>query len=85
MLALAVVLLAGAGCNWLVQPLEAPAIGAAARGGADTDQWNGGEPHAAGGPQNSAWGLVIAFWCLVGVPLAWGVWSTLRQTWMLLR
>jgi MFS family permease len=84
MLALAVVLLAGAVCNWLVRPLEAPAIGASARGGADTDQWNGGEPHAAGGPQNSAWGLVITFWCLVGLPLAWGVWSTLRQTWMLL-
>ena len=85
MLALAVVLLAGAGCNWLVQPLEALAIGAAARGGDDAARRNERESPSNRGTTDSAWGLVIAFWCLVGVPLAWGVWSTLRQTWMLLR
>jgi MFS family permease len=30
-------------------------------------------------------GLVIPFWLLVGIPLAWGAWTTLRQTWTLLQ
>jgi endonuclease YncB( thermonuclease family) len=35
-------------------------------------------------PLTHAVGTRDPFWCLVGMPLAWGVWSTLRQTWMLL-
>ena len=84
MLALSVVLLAGAVCNWLVRPIEAPEMGAAARGGDDPAPMTGGEAFAAGATQDSAWGLVIAFWCLVGLPLAWGVWITLWQSWRLL-
>jgi len=84
MLALAVVLLAGAVCNWLVRPIEVAGIGASAGGGDDSARKSEGESPAAGGPKNPAWGLVITFWCLVGLPLAWGVWITLRQTWVLL-
>jgi hypothetical protein len=25
----------------------------------------------------------VAFWVLVGVPLAWGVWNTLLKAWVL--
>ena len=84
MRALAVVLLTGAVCNWLVRPLGALGIGASARGGDDTAWRNDWEAPAAGRTTDSGGGLVIAFWCLVGLPLAWGVWSTLRQTWRLL-
>ena len=84
MLALAGVLLVGAVCNWLVRPIEAPGMGAAAQGEDPTAPMAGGEAFAAGATQDSAWGLVIAFWCLVGLPLAWGVWVTLRQSWRLL-
>ena len=84
MLALACVLLVGAVCNWLVRPIEAPEIAASTRGGDDASRRSEGDSPAAGEEKTSAWGLVIAFWCLVGLPLAWGVWSTLRQTWMLL-
>jgi MFS family permease len=84
MLALAGVLLVGAVCNWLVRPIADPGIGASARVGDGKTLWNEGEAPAAGEEKNSAWGLVIAFWCLVGLPLAWGIWVTLRQTWILL-
>ena len=84
MLALACVLLVGAVCNWLVRPIEAPEIAASTRGGDDASRRSEGDSPAAGEEKTSAWGLVIAFWFLVGLPLAWGVWSTLRQTWMLL-
>ena len=84
MLALSLVLLAGAVCNWLVRPIDASGIGASAGGGDDAFQRNEEEAPAAGEEKTPAWGLVIAFWCLVGLPLAWGVWGTLRQTWMLL-
>jgi hypothetical protein len=84
MLALAGVLLAGAVCNWLVRPIDGPEVGAAAGREVATDSKTVNAAPAAGEEKNSAWELVIAFWCLVGLPLAWGVWVTLRQTWMLL-
>ena len=84
MLALAGVLLAGAVCNWLVRPIDGPEVGAAAGREVATDSKTVNAALAAGGAKSAAWGLVIAFWCLVGLPLAWGVWVTLRQTWMLL-
>ena len=33
-----------------------------------------------GASHASSWWLVAAFWLLVTLPLAWGVWETLRQT-----
>lgn len=42
----------------------------------------GADPRAAG---DTSWPLVIAFWLLVTLPLAWGTWQTLRQAAALFR
>jgi len=33
----------------------------------------------SGDPHPGQWPLVIAAWLLVGVPLLWGVWTTLQK------
>ena len=38
----------------------------------------GGDAAAVSG-QGSHQGLVLAFWLLVGIPLAWGVWVTVTK------
>jgi hypothetical protein len=30
-------------------------------------------------PRPGQWGLVVIAWLLVGIPLVWGVWTTLRK------
>ena len=84
MLVLAIVLLVGAFCNWLVQPLGVPVAGAEAGEGPPSVHPREDRP-AAGAPRPSRWGAVAAFWGLVGLPLAWGMWVTLLQAWTLLR
>jgi hypothetical protein len=36
-------------------------------------------PEAPPADTPGQWGLVILAWLLVGVPLLWGVWMTLRK------
>jgi hypothetical protein len=84
MLVLAIVLLVGAFCNGLVQPLGVPGAGAEAGEGPPSVHPREDRP-ADGVPRPSRWGAVAAFWGLVGLPLAWGMWVTLLQAWTLLR
>lgn len=84
MLTLAVVLLIGAVCNWLVHPLGVPAAEVVTGGGLPSRQRSEPEPMAHASAHPPAWGLVLVFWCLVGLPLAWGVCVTLWQTWTFL-
>jgi MFS family permease len=96
MLLLAGLLVAGLVCNLLVRPVQRPP----AQNGDDSRAAQAGRPAAAthqGGPwQHSptapaavpvlttggVW--LVLFWLLVAVPLAWGVWMTLRQAGALL-
>jgi hypothetical protein len=43
------------------------------------------DPHVPEDPAPSQWGLVIAAWIIVGVPLLWGVWNTLVKASALFR
>jgi MFS family permease len=96
MLLLAGLLVAGLVCNLLVRPVQRPQP----RDGDDARSAPTGRPPAAahlGGPwehsrtataavpvQTTSWVWLVLFWLLVAVPLAWGVWTTLRQAWVLL-
>ena len=84
MLVLAGVLLVGAVCNWLVRPTlsgGAPSSGSSALPGPAPVLAPAQERERV---ETGSWGLVILFWLVVGVPLAWGCWTTLRQAWDLL-
>jgi MFS family permease len=82
MLVLAGVLAAGFVANAAIRLPRAPAasrasgVGAVAASGGCGGDGDGG----SGAPQAPSWWLVAAFWLLVTLPLAWGVWETLRQT-----
>lgn len=39
----------------------------------------------AGGPTSTSWVLVALAWLAVGVPLLWGVWTTLEKAIVLFR
>ena len=39
----------------------------------------------AGRPSTTSWIAVILAWIAVGIPLAWGVWQTLRKAAVLFR
>ncbi len=84
MFMLAGVLLVGAVCNWLVRPLGT--AGGTVTGGPVADAAPGVPlPHLPDRLAGAAVdGRVLGFWLLVGVPLAWGFWMTLRQAWALL-
>lgn len=36
-------------------------------------------------PSPESWALVAVAWVLVGIPLAWGVWMTLKKATLLFR
>jgi hypothetical protein len=44
----------------------------------------GVEP-GGGEPRQGQWGLVVVAWLLVGVPLLWGIWTTLQKAAALFR
>jgi hypothetical protein len=89
---LAALLVGGFICNLLVRPvnpkwfmtdadLEAErklAHDAAAKAAVDGDA-------AAVTGRGSHRGLVLAFWLFVGIPLAWGVWTTVAKSLVLFR
>jgi MFS family permease len=96
MLLLAGLLVAGFVCNLLVRPLPRPQphggdiesalpVGRLPashdEGGLQEESRTslGDGPTAAG---RGVW--LVLFWLLVATPLAWGVWTTLRQAWVLL-
>ncbi len=88
---LAAMLVGGCICNLLVRPVNAKwfmsddelaaerklAHDAAARAAV------GGDASVSG--QGSHRGLVLAFWILVGIPLAWGVWITVTKAMVLFK
>jgi len=96
MLLLAGLLVVGFVCNLLVRPVHTPQP----RDGDDADGAGYGRLPAApqqGSPRESsptaaAYGpahdgsdiWLVLFWLLVALPLAWGIWMTLRQAWALL-
>jgi MFS family permease len=96
MLLLAGLLVAGFFCNLLVQPPQRPP--AAEGDGAGAAGCGNGpaaasppfpktpsrsvEAHTPGHAGSGVW--LVLFWLLVATPLAWGVWMTLRQAWVLL-
>jgi hypothetical protein len=41
--------------------------------------------HTGTSPGTRGWGLVIAAWILVSVPLIWGVWQTVKKASALFR
>jgi MFS family permease len=97
MLLLAGLLVAGFVCNLLVQPVQRPQT----RGSDDTGPapsghlpaadpqaipWWPSRPATAAGPTHAGSGMwLVLIWLLVTLPLAWGVWMTLRQAWVLFR
>jgi MFS family permease len=95
MLLLAGMLVAGFFCNLLVRPVKRPhALGDEDAGGtpaslpATQHQSGPREPPRTvtfDGPTDAGsrvW--LVMLWLLVAVPLAWGVWMTMRQAWLLL-
>ncbi len=88
---LAAMLIGGFVCNLLVRPVaakwfmtddELAAERKLAHDKAQADAASaGGAAGGAGTGSNPA--IVVAFWVLVGVPLAWGVWNTLLKAWVL--
>ncbi len=96
MLLLAGLLVAGFVCNLLVRPVHTPqppdgddtgSASSSARLPAARHQsgpWEPSPSAAADGPAHARSGIWLAlFWLLVAVPMAWGVWMTLRQAWAL--
>jgi hypothetical protein len=84
MLVLAGVLLVGAVCNWLVRPTlsgAAPASGSSTLPAPAPELVPAREHERV---ETRSWGMVSLFWLVVGVPLAWGCFTTLRQAWALL-
>ena len=70
MLVLAALLAAGLVANLAIRPTRQPSPQ-----GADVAITSATPPTARAG----GWGMVLALWLLVTVPLAWGTWQTLRQ------
>jgi hypothetical protein len=44
-----------------------------------------GEENKVASPKPSSWVLVAAAWLAVGVPLLWGIWTTLKKAIVLFR
>jgi MFS family permease len=96
MLILAGLLVAGFVCNMMVRPVPnrlvptGLATGPAPAGGHSAAAHAGSRPSEAPSATTDvpppAGGLLwlAVFWLLVAVPLAWGVWMTMRQAWVLL-
>ena len=80
MLMLAGLLAVGLAANLAIRPPQGEA--GDAPGLAVSPAPTAGVPAAAG---TAGWPLVIAFWLVVTLPLAWGMWQTLRQAAVLLR
>lgn len=90
---LAALLIGGFVCNLLVRPVaekwfmsdeELAAERKLAHDKAQADAASlRGDAGAAGAGGASSPALVGAFWVLVGIPLAWGVWTTLQKAWVL--
>jgi MFS family permease len=96
MLLLAGLLVAGFVCNLLVRPVHKPQPrDGDDTGSASSSARLPAAPHRSGpwvpSPTAAADGAahdgggnwLVLFWLLVAVPLAWGVWMTLRQAWAL--
>ena len=96
MLLLAGLLVAGFVCNLLVRPVHKPqprdgddtgSASSSARLPAAPHRsgpWDSSPTAAAYGPAHDSSGIwLVLFWLLVALPLAWGVWMTLRQAWAL--
>ena len=95
MLLLAGLLVAGFVCNLLVRPVHKPQprdgddVGVAGYGRLPaaphrSDPWKSSPTAAADGPAHDGSGIwLVLFWLLVAIPLAWGVWMTMRQAWAL--
>lgn len=83
MILLAGLLAIGFVCNLLVRPLEVvtPEAGgpAAASSSPPAREATGAMTRDA----NSGIGPLVALWLLVALPLAWGLWTTLQQAWLL--
>lgn len=86
MVLLAGVLGAGLLCSLAIRPPRRPHDGVGAAP-SSTRPGQGSETarDGAGTPVPPRWSLVVAFWLLVMVPLAWGTWQTLRQAAVLFR
>ena len=97
MLLLAGLLVAGFFCNLLVRPVHKPqprddddtgSASSSARLPAAPHRsgpWEPSPTTAAAGAAHAGSGIwLVLFWLLVAVPMAWGVWMTLRQAWALL-
>jgi len=95
MLLLAGMLVAGFFCNLLVRPVKRPhALGDDYAGGTPTSLSAAQHPSGPREPTRTitfdgptdagsrVW--LVMLWLLVAVPLAWGVWMTMRQAWLLL-
>jgi MFS family permease len=96
MLLLAGLLVAGFVCNLLVRPVQrpqpyssddasaAPPSGRLPAAPHQSGPWEPSPTAAAAGPDHAWSGIwLVLFWLLVAVPMAWGVWMTLRQAWAL--
>ena len=83
MILLAGLLAIGFVCNLLVRPLEVvtPEAGgpAAASSSPPAREATGAMTRDA----NGGVGPLVALWLLVALPLAWGLWTTLQQAWLL--
>ena len=86
MLLLAGLLAAGFLANLAIRPTR-PAAGAAAedRPAADLASPFAGDGPSGGAASAGMWPQVIAFWLVVTLPLAWGMWQTLVQAAALFR
>ncbi|MFM7248874.1 MAG: OFA family MFS transporter [Planctomycetaceae bacterium] len=78
MLVLAGVLAVGFVANAAIRVPRTTAAPALTGAGAGTGVAGGAR--GEGASRASSWWLAAAFWLLVTLPLAWGVWETLRQT-----
>jgi MFS family permease len=96
MLLLAGLLVAGFFCNLLVRPVHKPqprddddtgSASSSARLPAApyrSGPWEQSPTaSAAGAAHDGSGSWLVLFWLLVAVPMAWGVWMTLRQAWAL--
>lgn len=72
MYVLASLLVVGLVCNLLVRPVSESAFEASSGGAAVHVEVVEALP-----PSRASWGWVAAAWTAVGLPLAWGIWSTL--------
>ncbi len=81
------ILVLGLICNYLVKPVAEKyymtdaELAAEKKLAHESDTRRDGGGSASGSP--SPTGLVAAFWLLVGIPLAWGVYITLKTAWVL--